>query len=371
MTHPVARPLRIGYDAKRAFHNQSGLGNYSRTLLQNVSEEHPDWSFHLFGTELNSSAPWLRQNFHLHSPQRGRMLWRRWRIVQDLVQAKLDIYHGLSHELPWGIEKLKLRSVVSMHDVIFQRYPGHYPLVDRLIYDKKWQHSCKVADVLVAISEATRQDLIEFYGVAEDRIKVIYQSISPRYQVRAPQPAPPHLGLPKDYLLFVGSLTPRKNLLGLLKALLMLPKGQRPPLVVVGKGRVYGRQMMAYLHRQGLGKEVYFRSEIGNEELPAVYAQALGLVYPSFFEGFGLPIVEALSQGTPVITSHSSAMPEAAGPGALLVDPHKPADIAQAVSQLQDDKALRFRLVQDGQRYIRRFSPEIIAQQWSDLYASL
>ncbi|MEM9983878.1 MAG: glycosyltransferase family 1 protein, partial [Bacteroidota bacterium] len=344
---------------------------YSRTLLQHVSQGHPDWSFHLFGTDLDPSAPWLDQNFHLHSPQRGRLLWRRWRIVQDLVRSELDIYHGLSHELPWGIEKLKLRTVVSMHDVIFQRYPGHYPLIDRLIYDKKWQHSCKVADVLVAISDATRQDLIEFYGVPEDRIKVIYQSLSPRYQDQAARAALLPLGLPKDYLLFVGSLTPRKNLLGLLKALLMLPKGHRPPLVVVGKGKVYGRQMMAYLHRQGLGKEVYFRSEMGNEELPSVYAQALGLVYPSFYEGFGLPIVEALSQGTPVITSRFSAMPEAAGPGALLMDPHDPADIARAIIKLRDDEALRFRLVQEGQRYIQRFSPAIIAQQWTDLYGSL
>jgi len=296
-------------------------------------------------------------------------------LAQAIRHQHLPLYHGLSHELPIGIGRSGAVPVVTMHDAIFRRFPDHYPLVDRLVYDRKWRYSCQQAAQVVAISEHTRRDLMEFYQLPAERVRVIYQSVDERYQERAPtaaqQAVRQHHGLPGDYLLFVGSLTPRKNLLGLIKALMQLAPGQRPPLVVVGQGHSYQRQMMALLHRKGMAREVFFRPEVADAELPALYAGALALVYPSLYEGFGLPIVEALSQGTPVITSQVSAMPEATGPGGMLIDPHQPASIAAAVEELVGDSTRAQQLAAAGATHIRRFAPRIIAEQWAQLYGQL
>lgn len=368
--------IAIGFDAKRAFFNQSGLGNYSRTLLRQLAHHYPDLQLHLFSSRSANPEAFLPAGVgQVHLPNGNRLGWRSWGLSRDLKRSALPIYHGLSHELPLGIQQTGLVPVVTMHDAIFRRFPGHYPLFDRLVYDYKWAHSCRHAAQVVAISEATRQDLLNYYPLQENRVQVIYQSLGEKFQqkstLQAQQQVRKTYRLPQDYLLFVGSLTVRKNLLGLLKALATLPSAQRPPLVVVGQGHSYQRQMGAYLHRQGMAKEVFFRPELKDEDLPALYGGALALAYPSLYEGFGLPIVEALSQGTPVVTSDVSAMPEAAGPGALLIDPENHAELAEAVERLVHDEALQQELVEKGRTHIERFDSPHIARQWYALYRRL
>jgi glycosyltransferase involved in cell wall biosynthesis len=367
--------LRIGFDAKRAFFNHTGLGNYSRDLLQQLHRQAPDWSLHLFSPR----APEQRDGFlpadayHLHVPPTGKgLLWRQAGMVRDLRQLDLDIFHGLSHELPHGIARCGAVPVVTMHDVIFRHYPDHYPLFDRLMYEHKWQHACREAEVIVAISEATRADLQRFYQVPDHKLRVIYQQVSQRYwqpPVEQPEPIRVRYGLPQEpFFMFVGNLTVRKNLLSLIKAMAHLRPSERLPLVVVGQGNHHRRQLTAFLHRQGLGDYIYFRSEVRSEDLPLLYRSARGLVYPSLYEGFGLPIVEALTQGTPVITSQRSAMPEAAGPGGLLIDPTQPEALAEAMRRLSSDTQLHQQLSQAGLIHVEQFRPEITAQQWIELY---
>lgn len=370
--------LRIGFDAKRAFFNHTGLGNYSRDLLRQLHRQSPDWSLHLFSPR----APERRDGFlpqdayHLHVPPTGKgLLWRQAGMVRDLRQLDLDIFHGLSHELPHGIARCGAVPVVTMHDVIFRHYPDHYPLFDRLMYEHKWQHACREAEMIVAISEATRADLQRFYQVPDHKVRVIYQQVGERYwqpPVGKPEQIRIRYGLPQEpFFLFVGSLTVRKNLLSLLKAMAHLRPSERLPLVVVGQGNNHRRQLTAFLHRQGLDDYIYFRPEVSSEDLPLLYRSALGLVYPSLFEGFGLPIVEALTQGTPVITSQRSAMPEAAGPGGLLIDPTQPEALAEALRRLSSDTQLHQQLSQAGLTHVEQFRPEATTRQWVELYQEL
>lgn len=368
--------IAIGYDAKRAFFNRSGLGNFSRTLLNQLAQYQPDLDLHLFTPKLPEEPIFPGSELmNVHAPVRKKAGWRTIGMVRDLEDQSVDIYHGLSHELPKGIQRLGIPTVVSMHDVIFRRYPDHYPMVDRLTYESKWQHSCRRATMLVAISEATKRDLMTYYDVPEERVKVIYQSVARRFREVTTQTdhkaVREKYDLPEEYLLFVGSLTVRKNLLTVLKALSSLSRSTRPPLVVVGQGKSYQRQMGAFLHRSGLSEEVFFRPDMQDEDLPALYGGALALLYPSLYEGFGLPVVEGLSQGTPVITSHVSAMPEAAGPGGILVDPLNSSEIAAQIERLAGDSLLRESMAQQGQAYIAKFDPKVIAGKWAELYRSL
>jgi len=373
------RQLRIGFDAKRVFYNETGLGNYSRSLLRRLAQDQPEWELHLFTPQKGKTplrAERMGGDFQLHlGPKRGGAAWRSVGVSREISRLKLDIYHGLSHELPRGIGLTGAVPVVSMHDVIFRHFPDHYPLLDRLLYDRKWRHACKEAEKIVAISEATRDDLIRFYEVPAEKIQVIYQSVADHYWQNLTAEAEEALvrayNLPAQYLLFVGSLTARKNLLGLIKALAIIPRDQCPHLVVVGQGATYRKQMGAFIHRQGLDKHIQFLTDTPHAALPALYRRAYALVYPSVYEGFGLPIVEALTMGTPVITSNISAMPEAAGPGALLTDPYDPESIAAAISRLGAEPELHHQLGTEGHAYVQRFRPERVGKTWSDFYQSL
>jgi glycosyltransferase involved in cell wall biosynthesis len=372
-------PLRLGFDAKRAFFNPTGLGNYSRGLLQQLCQAHQVAEVHLFSPKPPAAeATFLpTDSYHLHLPPPGRRrLYRQVGLLRDLKTHEIDLYHGLSHELPLGIGRSGITSVVSMHDVIFRHHPDHYPMIDRWVYEQKWRHACREATMVVAISQATGNDLQQFYRVPDERLRVIYQQVGSAYwqplsAADLAQVSRRHDLPAEPFWLSVGSLTVRKNLLGLFKAMALLQPSERLPVVVVGQGRTHRRQLLAFIHRQGLAPWVLFRPEVSTADLPALYRLARGLVYPSLYEGFGLPIVEALTQGTPAITSDSSAMPEAAGPGGLLIDPTDPESLADALRRLSSDEALHQELSQAGLAHVQQFRPEAITRQWFALYHEL
>ena len=180
--------LRIGYDAKRLFNNFTGLGNYSRTLLANLAEYYPDNAYFLYSPKIakNDETHFFLNSalFNVQLPKRGPgAYWRSVGIKRDLLKHKIQLFHGLSHEIPLGLEKANIRSIVTIHDLIFERFPEHYPFIDRKIYSLKFRYACRHADHIVAISENTKQDIIEFYDIPPEKISVIYQSCHERYMV--------------------------------------------------------------------------------------------------------------------------------------------------------------------------------------------
>jgi glycosyltransferase involved in cell wall biosynthesis len=388
--------MRIGYDAKRYYNNKTGLGNYSRTLVHTLAELHPEHEYHLFTPKMDATfvqdlmdttkVDAKSQHFqvggiHTHLPNGfGRKLpslWRSYFIKNDVQKANIQLFHGLSGELPLSISK-KVKTVVTIHDLIHERYPQFYPFFDRKMYSWKFKSACQKADVIVAISEQTKRDIIDFYKIEESKIKVIYQSCHPQFKLSNQS----NLGanyfiqkykLPENYLLYVGTINERKNLMAILRAFAEKDALDTSlNLVIVGTGKgSYVKQSIHFLNQSNLGNRVFMLQNLDYEDFPYIYKNALALVYPSFFEGFGIPIIEAMWSGCPVITSEGGCFAEAGGPDTLYVNPHSFQDIGRAIAQLTSDNILRKQMILRGQEYVKKFDTQSIGNQWIELYESL
>jgi len=367
--------MKIGFDAKRAYRNIAGLGNFSRNSISALVQHFPDNKYFLFNpggkTRLfNAPDQTLEikpENFWWNI---WRSIWRMYRVTSIAKDLKLDIYHGLSHELPVGIDHTGIKTIVTIHDLIYLRHPEYYPTIDRKIYDRKFRRACKIANHIHAISEQTKSDIISLFEVPEDSISVIYQSINPvffnevdsqtKYELRK------KYQLPKKFILSVGTVEPRKNLLGLLEGMVL--SKSYVPLVVVGKLTDYQNKIQKYIEADLNRLQVYFLSRIQDDELAALYQMADILVYPSHYEGFGLPVAEAQASGCPVITSNISSMPEAGGDAAVYISPDNPEEIGDAIKTFLEDQELRERMIAKGKINAQRFTPEVFSKQINQLY---
>ncbi|MBS0031435.1 glycosyltransferase family 4 protein [Chitinophaga sp. 22321] len=376
--------MKIGFDAKRAFQNNTGLGNYSRTLISSLVKDFPEEEYYLFAPKQTTMYNLSTQpELHVVLPQQPLYRWFKsaWRsrfVVKDLLRYHIGLYHGLSHELPFGIHKSGIRSVVTMHDLIFERYPEQYNPVDVLTYRRKARYACLHADKVVAISEQTKQDLVTYYHTPAHKIEVVYQSCDPAFGIRYPDEDIAAMGakyqLPSQYFLYVGSLIERKNLMGIVTAMNTLKGTLDLPLVVLGNGSGYKKKVQAYLETNGLTQQVVFLNDhvrLENSELPLLYQGAMALVYPSIFEGFGIPILEALWSRTPVITSHGSCFAETAGDAALYVDPMDPGAIANAMKQVVYNPSLVKQMQEKGWQHAQQFTPEKCAAAMMKVYQQL
>ncbi len=376
--------MRIAYDAKRLFNNFTGLGNYSRTTIDILAENFPDNEYRLFTPKVRRNGitePFLENKAcAVFEPPKGMpgSIWRTFGESYDIARGNTDIFHGLSHEIPFGLRNRGVPSVVTMHDVAFKTFKKMYHWHDCVIYDAKFRYSCRNADHIIAISECTKRDVMRFYHVPEERISVVYQPVQRMFYSRMCRdeaylhlaPARFSLPLPRDFMLYAGSVNSRKNLLGIVKAMELMPKDVLLPLVIVGNGREYKREVLSYIASRGMEKWFIWPLErINDKELQALYTLARVFVYPSFYEGFGLPVVEAMLSGCPVVTSNVSSLPEAGGPSSLLVDPCSEEEISRAVSSVISDDTMRMSMIDKGIEYASRmFAPSVIAAQLMNIY---
>jgi glycosyltransferase involved in cell wall biosynthesis len=370
--------MKIGFDAKRAFCNAAGLGNFSRNSIRALSRQYPNDRYFLFHPGYRNPLFKCPENSSEIKPagflwQTVKYGWRSFRVGKLAKELKLDIYHGLSHELPVWIEKSNIRTIVTMHDLIFLRFPQYFKSIDRKIYNKKFRHACRVATRIHAISEQTKQDLMSYFLIPEEKIRVIYQSINPVFFERVEEVKKHELRskyqLPPRFVLTVGTVEPRKNLLGLLEG--MIQSKTYIPLVVVGKLTDFQQKVQKFIEADLNRLNVLFLSHIQDDELAVLYQMAEVMVYPSFFEGFGLPVAEAQASGCPVITSATSSLPEAGGDAALYVNPEKPEEIGAALGNLLADQELRESLINKGIANAQRFTPANFARQLKHLYTTL
>ncbi len=373
--------MRIGFDAKRAFYNNTGLGNYARDTIRILSQYHPENDYFLYTPKLiqNSRLSFLheRDNCHTRVPfsfvgNLFKKYWRSKNIVKDLLQDEIDIYHGVSHELPIGIEKTKIKSVVSIHDLIFIRYPHLFSVIDRKIYHKKFLSACKRADKIIAISQQTKSDIIEFFNISEKKIEVIYQGCNIVFQKFIPndvkQKVISKYNLPNKFLLHVSSITERKNLLSILKSIQKL-KNQH--LVVIGDGNTYKNKCLEYIRQHNLQDRVHFINNISLKEMVAIYQSADIMLYPSLFEGFGIPILEALFSKTPVITTKGGCFSEAGGKHSIYINPLSEKELTQAIIKVQSDENLREKMIEEGYQYAQNFTDDKVVENLFKIYKTL
>ncbi len=375
--------MRIGFDAKRAFNNYTGLGNYSRFIIESLLEYAPGHQYFAYTPKIkgnwHTSLADFESKLHVQLPVAyaglPKTLWRSWFIRNDLQKDKIDLFHGLSNEIPYGLRTAGVKSIVSIHDLIFLRYPEQYPAIDRFIYQQKFRYACENADAIVAVSEQTKRDIIDFYHIPADRIEVIYQGCQPTFCQRIADTTIINQVLQKytitrHYLLCVASFTERKNQLRLIKAFQQLPTKDHDLVLVGGKSQ-YLDELKQYVQKAGIQNRVHFLTNVPAEDLPALYQACSLFVYPSLFEGFGIPIIEALHSGVPVVAATGSCLEEAGGEGALYANPLDVTDLAEKMHHVLNSESLQNRLINKGTEHVKQFAAKPIAGQLVKLYESV
>ncbi len=368
--------MRIGFDAKRAFNNRSGLGNYSRFVIDAIASNFPEHDFFLYTTKVTIDEL-KSKNLAVRTPGRVynsmKSLWRTTAIKKQLVRDKIDVYHGLSHELPININRLRIKSVVTIHDLIFLRYPELFKKADRAIYFQKWKYACQVADRIIAVSEQTKSDLCSYMSIPGKKIDVVYQDCHEQFSNDvAPDvdAMKEKYGLPNEYLLCVGTVEKRKNQEMLVRALPQL-KHRDVDLVIVGKNTSYKSFLDTIISKNGLQHRVHFRNNIQFVDFPALYAGARLFLYLSVFEGFGIPIIEAMRMDIPVITTKGGVFEETGGKAARYVDSSNSGEVAEAIDELLEDESKRNGLVEAGKENVRRFESKKVGAQLMRVYEGL
>ena len=376
--------MTIGFDAKSIVCNITGFGNYGRTLVGDMAEAVPA------GTVLNLYSPVrgdeaLRRQLTLRPCMRFvypdaaginaplQALWHMRGMVKDLVRDGVRLYHGLSGELPVGIREAGIRTVVTIHDLIFMRHPEWYSWADRKLRRWKFHKTCQEADRIIAISECTKRDIMLYGDVPAEKIDVIYQSCGTLYKMREGEKKmhEVHINymLPERYIVSVGALEERKNIMLAVKAMHRLPADVS--LVVVGKDGPYGERVRRYIAANGLGGRVMFLHDVPADDMPAIYQMAEACVYPSRYEGFGLPVIEAIQSGLPVVACKGSCLEEAGGNATLYVDPDDVAGMAHALRLTLKGAPGREERIEAGRQYITRFENAEVAQKVLGVYREL
>lgn len=368
--------MNLGFEAKRFFHNNTGLGNYSRDLVRILSQQYPQNKYFLYNPKpAKTSNPLIGGVVIEKKPTKFyaffKNYWRQKAIVTDLCKDKIELYHGLSGELPVGLKKNNIKSIVTIHDLIFVRYPELYSYFDRKIHFLKFKKATQNADLIIAISEQTKADIIDFLGIKAEKISVIYQGcqavFKATYTVEKKEAVRQKFNLPQNFILNVGTIEERKNALLIVKAI----KNLDIPLVLVGKETAYTKKIHDYIKEHQLENRVIFLKKLSSEELAIVYQLATIFVYPSLFEGFGIPIIEALYSKTPVITTNSGVFPEAGGPDTVYIDPQNADELEEAIKNLVSNGDKRAEMTEKGFDFVQKFNDEGIAKQYMDCYLAV
>ena len=283
--------MRIAFEAKRVFHNNTGLGNYGRDVIRILKKFTPIDQFYLYTTSVSSQRRFESSDQIIVKLPESR-IWRRlssiWRlgpVAKQIKKDEVNLYHGLSGEIPSGLKKRAIPSVVTIHDLIFFSHPHYYSFFDRIIYSIKSKHAAKNADKIIAISEQTKRDVIKYLKAEDSKIEVVYQGCNNAYKQEYDQTekdiVQKKYSLPKQYILNVGTLQERKNALLIVKAI----KGTDYHLVLVGGEKKYAQKIHSYIRENNLSNQVSFLKNVSVNELAIIYQMATIFCYPSLCEG--------------------------------------------------------------------------------------
>ncbi|MEN1786007.1 MAG: glycosyltransferase family 1 protein [Bacteroidota bacterium] len=369
--------MRIGYDAKRIFHNRTGLGNYGRDVIRILNDHSSITEFCLFNTkasEMDKFTPSERTTiiYPLHWFWKWMpSLWRLFGQWNQISSLQLDAFHGLSGEIPIQFKKRSIPKIVTIHDLIFLSHPHYYNVWDRIIYRLKFKYAVKTADRVIAISEHTKSDIIKYFKIDPHKISVVYQgcnaAFKKEYSANEKATVRQKYELPENYIINVGTLQERKNVLPLLKAI----RGSQYHLVLVGEAKKYASKLYAYVKKYQMDSQVTFLRKVPVRELAILYQNATVFCYPSICEGFGIPIIEALYSKIPVIVTQGGCFPEAAGPNSIYIDPNDPLDIRNQLNRVFEHPEEYQSLVEQGYTYAQRFSDEEVAKHLLEVYKKM
>jgi len=372
--------MRICLDVSPAAHRRAGMGRYAQemaTALLAAGTEHDYVLFYNRAIDARVEPPLdclprLTTSLPDKPWRLSVLLAYLSRFPQDRLFPGVDIFHATDHLLP---HLFRVRSVFTLHDLAFRFYPQTHTPLSRWFLALMMPRFLRAATAVIAVSECTRRDAIRQYGLDEARVRVIHEGVNPRFRPATPEAIAAirqKYNLPERYVFYVGTIEPRKNLTTLLEAYLSL-KNQRSGcgLVVAGSRGWRCQGFFRRLRELGLEGQVILPGFVPDEGLPALYSGADLFVFPSLYEGFGLPVLEAMACGTPVVCSDTSSLPEVGGDAALLVPPDDAGALAAAMQRALQDQALRAQMRALGLEQARRLTWEKAAQQTAMIYDCL
>ena len=349
--------LHIGFDAKRLFNNKRGLATYARTLLLSLRSQFPDIHIYLYTPKIKSPYKLIEfkddPGFIIRT-YNGPFSWY-WRsngMVKQLEIDNIELFHGLSSELPRGLHKANIKSVVTIHDLLWKKHTNDYTIADRIILDSKLKNAIKKADKIIAVSEQTKENLSDFVNINTDKLKLISQIAGPEFYKDTLKEHP--VNLPDKYILAFADKKNRKNLDLLLNTIELL-KDKEIALVLIG----------ATKKQKFDSEKVYSVPHIPYEDLKLYYENALFCAYPSKDEGFGLPVVESLMRQTPVVVMNKPPMNQFKHP---LVHTFPPSASPEQLASIFE------KVIKEPKAILKYTSPTSIenyARQYMDVYLSV
>jgi len=371
--------MNVCLDISPAIYRRAGIGRYTQELLTALLQEKGDIEFTAFSVEpsaaeLDHGADEIRRIQKKASNKRWRlnvMGAYLARSGQDHLFQGVDVFHATDNALP---RLTRAKSVFTLYDLSFRIYPKTHTIFNRWFLKIMMPRFLSAADAVIAISESTRRDAERFYGFNSSKIKVVYPGIGSQFRpVRDTERwdiVRHNYRLPDRYLLYVGSVEPRKNLTTLFEAFRHL-KPVDVKLVVAGRKGWRYSPILKHLRGLQMDDRIIFAGFVPDQDLPVLYSNALAFVYPSLYEGFGLPVVEALACGTPVVASSVSSLPEAAGNAAILIDPMNIQGWAEALGAVCNNATVNEELRQRGLRHAESFSWHTAARQMMATYQKI
>ncbi len=366
---------RIGLNAQllsgQRSYRAAGIHRHILGLLAHLPEVDPRFSYTIFTGEdapvPNHSLPVRveRTTLPTHRPL-GRIVWEQ--LVQPAFAGQLELFHALAYVGPLLTRK---PAVVTVHDLSFLRNPERFHFANRAYLQLFTALSVKRAQRVIAVSQHTKKDVMKVYGLPADKIDVVYSGLDAHFK-RSPAQAIEEFraarGLPEKFILYLGTIEPRKNLSTLIRAYAKVRPAGIKLVCAGGRGWMY-EDIFQTVDELRISREVIFPGFLPEDDLPLWYSAADVFIYPSAYEGFGLPVIEALACGAPTITTDASSLPEAAGEAALLVPPDDIAALADALARLLNDSALQTELAARGPKQAARFSWREAACQTARVYA--
>jgi glycosyltransferase involved in cell wall biosynthesis len=358
----------IGLDGNEAnVEAKVGISEFAYELLRQFSEFHTeDTEFRVYLKDQPRDEFPSGKDHWVYRVLKPGKLWTQWRLPLDLYlyNPKPDVFFTPSHYAP---RFSPVPTVISLMDVSYLRFPELFNKSD-LYQLKSWtSYSVKNAAAVITISTSTRDDIIKEYGIPKDRVHVVYPGIKAALDlephVYTMQELKETYGITGKYILFVGTLQPRKNIQRLIEAFSKLSEKKDLQLIIVGKKGWLYEDILAAPEKYGVKDSVKFLDYVPDKDLPLLYKKAVCYVLPSLYEGFGLPVLEAMKYDCPVITSNVSSLPEAGGDAALYIDPENVDDIAEKIGKVLRNETLRKEMIEKGKKQIKKFSWEKAAKE--------
>ena len=364
--------MRIGIDARLVYYSRAGIGQYILRLveamahLDAVAEEFVLLQSRKDRTQIVAQPSFSRRS--VWTPSHHRL--EQFLLPFELQGARLDLLHSPDFIPPF---RRNFQSVITIHDLAFLLYP-HFLTNESARYYGQIDQAVRRTDHIIAVSESTRRDTINLLGVAEEKITVIYEAANPIYRQLDVEQARRFVSetykIEEDYILFVSTIEPRKNLPALLHAFSKLRDAYKRPekLVLAGRRGWLSEEVFDTIDRLNLSDDVLLLGRVPSEHLVYLYNAARALVHPSFYEGFGLPPLEAMNCGIPTIVSNVSALPEVVGDASILIDPNDVDELMVAMWRVLSDEDLRKDLIAKGLKRAQMFSWERSAKETLEVY---